>query len=153
MTFREKLTLEHPECVGPDFIGGCCNCPYLYGYESGPPVPGCPGFGPNTCAQCWDREMSPAIPSYTYTAPVRQDDIIYEVTGKRYAFGPQVKQRTVFCVMFWGPDEYLVIHQGQLGCKSSDFGKNWFLTHEEAEAELERRKNDDLQRKADSGTP
>ena len=35
MTFREKLAKEHPECVGPNFHGGCIGCPGTYKYEAG----------------------------------------------------------------------------------------------------------------------
>ena len=32
MTYREKLTMEHPEFVGANLIGGCKGCPTTYGY-------------------------------------------------------------------------------------------------------------------------
>lgn len=54
MTCREKLKLEHPECVGDQFHGGCCNCPSDYGYLDDPS--GC-RTAAITCAACWDREI------------------------------------------------------------------------------------------------
>lgn len=61
MTCREKLMLEHPECVGdpnkPGFDGGCLYCPDDYGYLE---IPEYCGDGSNnkiTCAKCWDREI------------------------------------------------------------------------------------------------
>lgn len=65
MTFREKLKLEHPECVGSKYVGGCNLCPHDYGYESSAP-PTLPNCTHNCimcwasgvkCKECWDREM------------------------------------------------------------------------------------------------
>ena len=54
MTFREKLMMEHPECVGSEFNGGCKLCPRHYGYEDNR------NFCQNKdsdCKKCWDREI------------------------------------------------------------------------------------------------
>ena len=53
MTCREKLKLEHPENIGPDFDGGCSNCPHTYGYL---PLNTriCESM---SCYDCWDREI------------------------------------------------------------------------------------------------
>lgn len=55
MKFREKLAMEHPECVDDLCEGGCYGCPYDYGYEI---------IEENgelcdilACHQCWDREI------------------------------------------------------------------------------------------------
>ena len=66
MTCREKLKLEHPECVNPDFVGGCRDCPSTYGYLGDSDK--CDGGRRDeVCRKCWDRE----IPG---TQPVEQDD-------------------------------------------------------------------------------
>ena len=36
MTAREKLEIEHPECIGKTFWGGCVGCPDKYGYLTRP---------------------------------------------------------------------------------------------------------------------
>ena len=33
MTLREKLEIEHPECIGNQWYGGCKDCPHQYGYK------------------------------------------------------------------------------------------------------------------------
>lgn len=55
MKFREKLAMEHPECVDDLCDGGCCGCPYDYGYET--IEESCEEGSPITCRQCWDREI------------------------------------------------------------------------------------------------
>lgn len=65
MTFREKLTQEHPELVSEECLGGCSGCPFHHGYESPqtqpPPWSCCSPLPGETayqrCARCWDREM------------------------------------------------------------------------------------------------
>ena len=61
MTCREKLAIEHPECVNPSYSGGCYNCPLDYGYLDDRPEY-CSGFGHHhnanhECDRCWDREI------------------------------------------------------------------------------------------------
>jgi len=58
MTCRDKLKMEHPECIRDDFDGGCRLCPHDYGYLDRPD-----DCESRTCADCWDRE----IPENTYT--------------------------------------------------------------------------------------
>ena len=57
MTCREKLKLEHPECVGVIFDGSCKGCPADYGYL--PHMrPGCEfDSAEDLCTKCWDREI------------------------------------------------------------------------------------------------
>lgn len=64
MTCRERLKLEHPDCVvnegDPppydasylDYDGGCLGCPSDYGYLEAPNW--CSVFH---CERCWDREI------------------------------------------------------------------------------------------------
>lgn len=53
MTCKEKLQLEHPECVY-ELYGLCTGCPSKYGYLDDPEYC-CPsGY---VCIQCWNREI------------------------------------------------------------------------------------------------
>lgn len=54
MTCREKLKLEHPECLSSIEFGGCYNCPRDYGYMDRPDW--C-RINDATCTRCWDREI------------------------------------------------------------------------------------------------
>lgn len=55
MTFREKLTKEHPERVGMMYDGCCCGCPHHYGYEKKEDRP-C-AKGAYDCTICWGRAI------------------------------------------------------------------------------------------------
>lgn len=58
MTCKEKLSLEHPECISPNEYGGCVGCPHEYGYMG---VPDYCAEGRNDigqCDDCWNREIS-----------------------------------------------------------------------------------------------
>lgn len=60
MTCREKLAMEHPECVDPYANGGCEGCPQDYDYLGKPDY--CHGFNAHhnehdECTHCWDREI------------------------------------------------------------------------------------------------
>ena len=52
MTCREKLAMEHPDCVGPEFEVGCCGCPSHYGY-----LEDRNDCEHSDCSACWDREI------------------------------------------------------------------------------------------------
>ena len=56
MTCREKLQIEHPECIDERQFGGCVGCPDNYGYLPSPNRP-CQQLGDFTCGACWDREI------------------------------------------------------------------------------------------------
>ena len=53
MTFKEKLMIEHPQCVDPWFYGGCYGCPRRYGYET---ETCCPNKT-SDCEACWNRTI------------------------------------------------------------------------------------------------
>lgn len=53
MTFRERLTKEHPDKIDEKFDGGCFGCPYDYGYEDRSKY--CEISA--NCTDCWNREM------------------------------------------------------------------------------------------------
>ena len=64
MTCREKLKIEHPECIDESICcGGCHGCPHHYGYLDRPsycndqyiPVEG-------GCTRCWGREIPETLP-------------------------------------------------------------------------------------------
>lgn len=54
MTFREKLALEHPDCLGSEYDGGCSGCPHSYEYEQQRFHDWCKS---HTCTECWDRKI------------------------------------------------------------------------------------------------
>lgn len=55
MTCREKLAIEHPDCVDDDSLGGCIGCPHYYGYLDYPES--CRPISEENCRRCWDREI------------------------------------------------------------------------------------------------
>ena len=55
MTFKEKLKMEHPDKVAPEYIGGCNECPHNYGYEAYCDRP-C-RYACFSCEKCWNREI------------------------------------------------------------------------------------------------
>lgn len=58
MTARERLAIEHPDKINPDFEGGCSGCPESYGYL--PNHGDCfmySGAITGLCDKCWDREI------------------------------------------------------------------------------------------------
>lgn len=58
MIAREKLVMEHPECVNEECYGGCTGCPDQYGYLPRPSLCNlfrCPSE--KNCSRCWDREI------------------------------------------------------------------------------------------------
>ena len=55
MTLRDKLRIEHPECIGDIWFGGCKDCPKQYGYTKD----GCcdsKTVNDDICRECWDRK-------------------------------------------------------------------------------------------------
>lgn len=57
MTCREKLKLEHPEKVDPEYTGGCSCCPHDYGYLVAPNYCSERPTTADDCKKCWDREI------------------------------------------------------------------------------------------------
>lgn len=53
MTCREKLKIEHHDCVNSEYLGGCIGCPSDYGYLR-KQEEYCRN---NLCNECWDREI------------------------------------------------------------------------------------------------
>lgn len=75
MTCRQKLMIEHPECVGDEFEVGCCGCPSHYGYLPDPNPKGCEN---EDCHECWDREIPGTPPVFVGcldTDPYHNNDI------------------------------------------------------------------------------
>lgn len=58
MTFRERLSMDHPECINVHYFGGCQGCPEDYGYSLDSYGQGCNNFGHKGCRKCWDREIT-----------------------------------------------------------------------------------------------
>jgi hypothetical protein len=69
MTCKEKLQIEHPECVNVAFMGGVCGCPCDYKYLPSPPD--CDATY-QTCERCWNRE----IPDTESTKSNTQNDSV-----------------------------------------------------------------------------
>ena len=59
MTLKEKLALDHPDCIGTLFPGGINGCPSNYGYDSELNAElNCRSNGGKGCVYCWNREIS-----------------------------------------------------------------------------------------------
>ena len=68
MTCREKLKIEHPECVDAGYLGGCWGCPEQHGYL-GRPDYCCTTSDDSDCTTCWDREIPGTEPlTYEHTS-------------------------------------------------------------------------------------
>lgn len=70
MTCREKLKIEHPDCVNSDYIGGCIGCPSNYGYLRRQKE----YCRNNLCNKCWDREI-PEQDLSNVTCPTKEEHI------------------------------------------------------------------------------
>lgn len=82
MTCREKLAIEHPECVNPSYSGGCYNCPLDYGYLDDRPEY-CSGFGHHhnanhECDRCWDREIPKKESETFHDEPEKKSETFHE---------------------------------------------------------------------------
>ena len=66
MTFREKLTMEHPNSIRDTEWGGCFGCPGMYGYEE---KHYCCEGGDEECTRCWDREIPETAKKKTHAIP------------------------------------------------------------------------------------
>ena len=55
MTFKEKLTQEHPDKIDVSKWAGCEGCPNTYDYEEKQPDFCSPSR--NVCEVCWNREI------------------------------------------------------------------------------------------------
>lgn len=60
MTCREKLAKEDPTAIGGQYVGGCCGCPWMYGYLPKPDrLARCAPASKMDpiCRDCWNREV------------------------------------------------------------------------------------------------
>lgn len=58
MTFKEKLQIEHPDCMDESYEAGCSMCPSCYGYESyDDSEKNCLSNDGKGCDYCWNREI------------------------------------------------------------------------------------------------
>lgn len=55
MTCKEKLAVEHPDCLDHIYLAGCKGCPDTYGYL--PKPEGCANDIHYGCEKCWGREI------------------------------------------------------------------------------------------------
>ncbi len=61
MTYKERLQIEHPECIDEKEEGGCKGCPEDYGYCSKYSDDGrkmCDDWYDSDCDQYWNEEIS-----------------------------------------------------------------------------------------------
>lgn len=90
MTCREKLALEHPECVGSEYIAGCEGCPSDYGYMSDPKICGEQTISESLCKRCWDRiipDTKKSERNYIIGKPIDRVTIVArDVNGKREVY-------------------------------------------------------------------
>lgn len=57
MTLREKLEIEHPECIDEKWHGGCKDCPSMYGYCTvEKELCDCKTCDKEICTRCWNQE-------------------------------------------------------------------------------------------------
>lgn len=77
MTCRERLKIEHPECIDTKCEGGCLGCPSAYGYLTDPPY--CSetcSVNSDICTKCWDREIPEETElEYTKSVDISRDDV------------------------------------------------------------------------------
>ena len=77
MTCREKLKIEHPECIDESICCGCSGCPHHYGYLDRPSyctdqyIPYIPVEV--RCTRCWDREIPETLP-FSQAVPQGEKD-------------------------------------------------------------------------------
>lgn len=78
MTFKEKLKLEHPECINPHSAGGCKGCPCTYGYEDASDAH-CTrttrDISDERCTACWNREIPTKEKKLYITTAARTDTL------------------------------------------------------------------------------
>lgn len=91
MTFREKLMQEKPWAVDDCFDGGCCGCPYRYGYEEAAPDFCQDVIIVDRCRRCWDREIPGTEPSAKWSQGAG-DLRPCEVDGQRCYFHRFIEQ-------------------------------------------------------------
>ena len=60
MPYREKMAIEHPEYIGPQFAGGVWGCPSDMTPIWCKHLPGDDGH----CSACWDREIPGTEPLF-----------------------------------------------------------------------------------------
>lgn len=95
MTFKEKLQIEHPECVNEE--GYCEDCPEDYGYET---CKECEA----ACEECWDRVI-PGTEDKEMTRDVLKDGMVCEQrNGNRYIWLNGMLRRIHTCCSGTGMD-------------------------------------------------
>lgn len=73
--------------------------------------------------------------------PCKPSDVtVYQLRNKKHALGVGVHPRHIYCTTVWANGRYELEHQGYEPCMDKDFGKTWFLKEEEANAALEKMK-------------
>ena len=82
MTYRERLTIEHPERIDSEMLGGCDGCPADYGYSDDHHADNCPFDrpSPENCTKCWNREYVRATHSFVTFKDGHEEAIVFYQT-------------------------------------------------------------------------
>ena len=74
MTCREKLKIDHPECIDESICCGCSGCPHHYGYLDRPSYCTVQYIPVEVrCTRCWDREIPETLP-FSQAVPQGEKD-------------------------------------------------------------------------------
>lgn len=86
MTLREKLQIEHPECIDEKWHGGCKDCPHHYGYKDMKECE-CDSKTVNEeiCRKCWDQKYEGELtPQEKRIERLERDLIFRDLSASRY---------------------------------------------------------------------
>lgn len=121
MTFKEKLAMEHPDCV--DESDTCSMCPSCYGYESyDDSEKNCLSNDGKGCDYCWNREIPDEekdgehMKMNTFSKSDLKDGMVVE-----YGNG---KRRLVLNNYMIGKDGYYTLDHYKENMKDKEFSDN-----------------------------
>lgn len=84
MTLKEKLSIEHPECIDDMWYGGCANCPSTYGYDTeGNEKCDCKTVNDDICRECWSREYKGEV--------TKQEQMILDLRESLKRYSKRIK--------------------------------------------------------------
>ncbi len=121
MTFKEKLQIEHPDCI--DESDTCSMCPSCYGYESyDDSEKNCLSNDGKGCDYCWNREIPDEekdgehMKMNTFSKSDLKDGMVVE-----YRNG---KRRLVLNNYMIGKDGYYTLDHYKENMKDKEFSDN-----------------------------
>lgn len=83
MTLREKLEIEHPECIDENQNGGCKDCPSTYGYPA-EDLCDCKTCTDELCRKCWDRKYEGELTPQEKKIEELREQLICTETHKEF---------------------------------------------------------------------